>query len=287
MFRILLPICIAVIAASCLPCALAQQTFVVGQKVRFTDPSGKYGGGIIPGTIMKDRGAAYPFPENRYEIQVDLPGAPLLQSLLIGAAAMVDGAKRAPVPQVVAPIPQVVHPVPQFIAPAPQAAEKPKAAARELLPINPHSQGDWGKPPAKGTPFNYSPNTNQGIGNNAITPPGLQPMYVGTPPGDESAVGRWYTHVGGVFTHKDVIEYDGQQKSIWSNSEIKELINVMPGGLWEMNDYGRITTGKWYDIGQNVIRLVNLTPGHDWTASVWHKKIQFRSGHESREGNRY
>lgn len=74
----------------------------------------------------------------------------------------------------------------------------------------------------------------------------------------------------------------------WGNPEVSELINVMPDGTWEMNDHAKVTTGKWYDIGSNVIRLIKMDDDCDWTASVYDHMIQFKGYNGiTKEGNRY
>lgn len=151
-----------------------------------------------------------------------------------------------------------------------------------------HDKNDWGRPPARGS-FKYGkPNLQTMLGWNTVTPPGLKKMYVATPPGDESPVGRWYTRTGGVWTKSPIQGAGGEQYLEWGNPEVAELINVLPEGTWAMNNHGKITTGKWYDIGQNVIRLVNMADGYDWTASVYDHMIQFKSELGlAKQGNRY
>lgn len=126
------------------------------------------------------------------------------------------------------------------------------------------------------------------IGRKAKVPPGSQEYFVGTPPGDESCIGRWYTRTGGTWTAAPGNKGDEHDKLIWGNPEVAELINVMPDGTWMMNDHGTITSGKWYDIGFNAIRLINMDDGCDWTASVYDKMIQFKGYNGiTKEGNRY
>lgn len=263
--------------------------FKVGEKVNFDDRLMRYGGGRITATVIKDKGPSWEYA-GRYQVRID--GAPAGQEIQdFNASDLQKGGAGAQPPQPVAQAPAAqqpqgapAHPAnPQPANPGHNPPARPAPAPGAV-----HAANDWGRPPARGS-FKYGkPNLRPMLGHNAITPPGLKEFFVGTPPGDESPVGRWYTRTGGVWTKKGGPDYDGNQTYEWGNPEVAELINVMPNGTWAMNDHGKVTTGKWYDIGQNVIRLVNMTPGQDWTASVYDHMIQFKGEIGlTKEGNRY
>lgn len=270
--------------------------FKIGETVSFEDRIGRFGGGKVTGTVIQDKGPSWEYA-GRYQVKIN--GAPAGQEIqgfnasdLQKGAAARGGQVAAPAnpaanPAANIPAQNAQQPNPRPAQPGLPAANNPAAKA-PVAPGAVHDANDWGRPPARGN-FKYGkPNLRPMLGHNAITPPGLKEFFVGTPPGDESPIGRWYTRTGGVWTKKGGPDYDGNQTYQWGNPEIAELINVMPNGTWAMNYHGKITTGKWYDIGQNVIRLVNMTPGEDWTASVYDHMIQFKGEMGlSKEGNRY
>jgi hypothetical protein len=261
--------------------------FKIGEQVSFEDRVSRYGGGMIKATVIKDRGPSWEYA-GRYEVKL-ADGSTEFRNksdLQHGGGQNVQQRSGANVGGAPAPAEPAAPGVPSRGSnPGGPAAHSPLVV---VPPGAVHGANDWGRPPARGS-FKYGkPNMKPMLGHNAITPPGLQEYFVGTPPGDESPIGRWYTRTGGVWTKKGGPDIDGNQPYEWGNPEVAELINVMPGGTWAMNNHGKITTGKWYDIGQNVIRLVQLADGCDWTASVYDHMIQFKSYQGiTKEGNRY
>lgn len=262
--------------------------FKIGEKVNFDDRVMRFGGGRVTATVIKDKGPSWEFA-GRYQVRVD--GAPAGQEIQdFNASDLQKGAAgAAPAPVAQAPaapqLPQQPAHLPAANAPAIPAHNTPAHPAPGAV----HAAGDWGQPPPRGS-FKYSMIDLKApmLGNNAITPPGLKPYFVGSKPGDESPVGRWYTRTGGVFTKEGNPDRDGNQTYRWGNPEVAELINVLPDGTWQMNDHGKITSGRWYDIGQNVIRLVNMDDDCDWTASVHDHMITFQGYNGiTKEGNRY
>ncbi len=266
---------------------LAEQTFTVGQHVTFQDNWNRYGGGTISAVVIQDRGPGF---VSRYTVRIDKKVEAAfqensfkgdeLEALGPAPAAQGQAAARSPNPAAQ----QAAQPMPQQAAP-PVANPAARPAAG-----NAHNAGHWGNPPPppRGS-FRYGkPNLQTMIGRKATVPPGSQEYFVGTPPGDESCIGRWYTRTGGTWTAAPGNKGDAYDKLIWGNPEVSELINVLPNGTWEMNDHGTVTRGKWYDIGFNAIRLINMDDGCDWTASVYDKMIQFKGYNGiTKEGNRY
>lgn len=264
-------------------CAQAENAFKVGQRVTFQDVWNRYGGGTISAVVIQDN----PDRVNRYTVRIEKKTDLAFQenyfkpeelSALGPAPADAAPAAAAQPAPVGRPPVQFVPPVQVERAPARPAAQNARAA------------GQWGNPPPppRGS-FRYGkPNLQTMIGRKAKVPPGSQEYFVGTPPGDESCIGRWYTRTGGTWTAAPGNKGDEHDKLIWGNPEVAELINVLPDGTWQMNDHGTVTTGKWYDIGYNAIRLINMDDGCDWTASVYDKMIQFKGYNGiTKEGNRY
>lgn len=265
--------------------AVCAQAFSIGQRVSWEDKRGDFGGGTVTGTIYQyDVHYKYASP---YYIKVDGNGATKRAdewelSAASGASPAKGSASTPSAPTQLAPA-----------ATPTQSASSAAAAGQQVskAPVQPgtaHAAGDWGRPPAPGN-FKYGKtNYRPFLAWSAPTPPGLKKIYVATGAGDESPVGRWYTKTGGVWTQKGNPDRDGNQTYEWGRPEYAELINVMPNGTWQMNNFGKVTSGKWYDLGQNVIRLVNMTPGEDWTASVYDHMIQFKSEVGlAKQGNRY
>lgn len=246
----------------------------VGTKVFFEDRWNRYGGGMISGVIVRDRGQG---SATRYTVKIDKPTNPAFQENYFDAEDLHPALAAA------APAQQQQQQQNQNQAQIP--ARMPRQAAPN--PGNAHAF-NFGHPPEPGN-FKYGHfNPKPMLGRNNITPPGLQPIFTGTPPGDESPVGRWYTRTGGVWTNKGGPDRDGNQLQEWGKPEAAEIIVVQPDGTWIMSLFGKVTTGKWYDIGQNVIRLVNMADGCDWTASVYDKMIEFKGQNGLiKQGNRY
>lgn len=274
---IILSVCMAVSIGG----AFAQ-TFKVGQKVSFEDKWNRYGGGMISAVVLRDYG------NGRYYVRIDKPCDPAFQENSFNADELVA----------IGAAPGNAADATGADAKARGAAgngggvQKPAAqpAAQQPAGGKPHQAHDWGNPapPPRGS-FRYGkPNLQPMLGHKAKVPPGSEEYFVGTPPGDESPVGRWYTRTGGTWTAAPGNRGDQYDKLIWGNPEVSELINVMPDGTWEMNDHGKVTTGKWYDIGSNVIRLIKMDDDCDWTASVYDHMIQFKGYNGiTKEGNRY
>lgn len=264
--------------------------FRIGEKVSFDDRLMRFGGGRVTATVIKDKGPSWEFA-SRYQVRVDgAPAGQEIQDFNGSELQKGDTGAQAPAAPQVPQQPAQAHPQAPGQAPAqPRAENNHPAPAARPAPAAVHAAGDWGHPPARGS-FRYAMTDLKApmLGNNAITPPGLKPYFVGSKPGDESPVGRWYTRTGGVFTKVGNPDPAGNQTYEWGNPEVAELINVLPGGTWQMNDHGKITTGRWYDIGQNVIRLVNMDDECDWTASVHDHMITFKGYNGlTKEGNRY
>lgn len=259
------------------PAAAKGATLPIGTKVYFEDKWNRYGGGMISGVIVRDGGAARC---TRYAVKIDKPTEAAFQENYFDA--------------------EDLHPVGGGVAPAHQAQQRAQAQSPQQHPQaqqQPRAQAggpqaahafNFGHPPEPGS-FKYGHfNPRPMLGNNNITPPGLKPIFTGTPPGDETCVGRWYTQTGGVWTNKGGPDRNGVQLQEWGKPEAAEVILVQPDGTWMMRYLGKITTGKWYDIGQNVIRLVNMADGCDWTASVYDKMIEFKGQNGlMKQGNRY
>lgn len=263
----------------------------VGMRVTFVDRTRRFGGGTVSGTIIKDRGSNYEYA-SRWEVKVD--GHEETKNCDAwefdaehGGTMGAPGANQAKVaaPDQAVPHGQAAPPV----VPAGGGRDGAAPVAKAPVPAGAaHGRDDWGRIPQPGN-FRYGKmNPSPMLGDKAITPPGLKPFFVGSKPGNESCVGRWYTKTGGVWTKSGGPDYSGNQTYTWGKPESAETINVMADGTWQMNNFGKVTSGKWYDIGQNVIRLVEMTPGEDWTASVYDHMIQFKGYNGiTKEGNRY
>lgn len=267
--------------------------FNVGERVSFEDKRGEYGGGWISATVSKDRGENWEYA-SRYEIAIDGAGNAAYNGDELrhggGHPAGIPGHNDATGANMPPPQPQVPQAnIPRGNSPAnlppanPGEKKNPPAAAQAP------AHGAPVKAPARGI-FKYAePNPNPMLGNNALKPAGLKSMYVYTPPGDENPAGRWYTRIGGEFVADGKgPDLNGVVTYIMNHPEAGETIEIRPDGTWMMNDFGKTTRGKWYDIGQNNVRLVGMTPGHDWTASVWKGMITFKSDiGQRKEGNRF
>ncbi len=273
-----------------IPCAQSETVFKVGQRVTFQDVWMRYGGGTISAVVIAD----HPDRVSRYTVRIEKKTEAAFQENYFKPDEL---QALGPAPQDAAPAPPAGQapgqaPAPQAPAVQPPVVQPPAAQVPAARPAagQAHPAGQWGNPPPppRGN-FRYGkPNLQTMIGDKAKVPPGSQPYFVGTPPGDESCIGRWYTRTGGTWTAAPGNKGDEHDKLIWGNPEVAELINILPNGTWQMNDRGKVTTGKWYDIGYNAIRLINMDDECDWTASVYDKMIQFKGYNGiTKEGNRY
>jgi hypothetical protein len=241
--------------------ALAQGKFAVGQKVKFEDIGGNYGGGMVPGTIVADHG-----PGN-YLVHVDVPANPAFQTIeLYERRLTADGPSPA-----AARAPEPGPPLPQPREAANPAPARARAPAPALRPNQGPTRLD--NRPSRGQVMPVLDNRTQFLGRNAPVPPGRKAFYVYSNPGDELPFGRWDLRVGGQFTNVGG-PVNGRQTQEYGLPERAEAIAIKPDGTWEKNDLGRRSSGRWVDIGQNVVRLLDYGgPNEDYTASTWHGQI--------------
>jgi hypothetical protein len=121
-------------------------------------------------------------------------------------------------------------------------------------------------------------NPNPMLGRNAITPPGLNPYFVGSSPGNGSPVGTWTMSTS--TTWSKVSEEDTGDKIISEHEfvapESAGRLTIAADGTWTMKSFGKVTQGRWFDIGSNVIRLADYNGKLDATASVWNEVLDLQ-----------
>lgn len=104
---------------------------------------------------------------------------------------------------------------------------------------------------------NDAPPDADALGDHAPTPPGLNPFHVGSGPGDAMPLGRWELNADS------------------TDAPIGHL-SIEPNGTWTLEIDGVPTRGFWYDLGSNVVRLVDFDGPEDATVSAEDSLLDIR-----------
>lgn len=132
---------------------------------------------------------------------------------------------------------------------------------------------DAGGAPGAGQPGGFNPNPM--LGHNAITPPGLNPYFVGSSAGNGSPIGTW-----AIATHNSWSKVQDDE-----NGEVHDFVAPEDAGRLTISADGTYVLevpgyapnrGRWYDIGSNVIRLADYSGHLDATASVWNGTLNLQ-----------
>lgn len=225
------------------------QQFKAGQKVMVRDAHSRFGGGMIPATVT---GEGY---GGKVKVHYDKPGIPwqyadedVPPDWITGTTGSADTGNTT--------------------APQPVDAQPP-------VKVQPPTQGAW-NPPPRGKVMPGDMNPNSALGRKGTTPAGRKDFFVHSPPGDELPLGRWNLRVGGQFFKAG--ETSTTTTYEYGKPEQASIVTINSNGSWSKNDHGKVTQGRWDNIGSNVIRLEDYGgAGDDWTVSAWKGEINIKS----------
>ncbi|MEO8361782.1 MAG: hypothetical protein ABI672_17235 [Vicinamibacteria bacterium] len=260
----------------------AQSGYHVGQRVYWRDDSL---GAWVKATILRDNGAG---SVEQYLIKVE--GRQGEESARIGMLRPADGSPRPPMPTTdpfrlsqlygfhqerdAWPLPaEAAKPVanraaaPAAAAPAP-AQPAPVAQVSQVRAV--------GRPRADAAVLGtgmYANGEKMGIPgqtNFRIGKDGQKHIVTVETPGDESFLGRYKLKAGGswsVSDRKDMGQGRTQVTESYNFPADADVLVISGDGTWFKQFAGRKTTGRWMDLGQNVVQLVGFEDD-DWTGSV-------------------
>jgi hypothetical protein len=266
----------------------AQNGYRIGQSVYWRDDSA---GGWVKATITRDYGR-----DSVEQYLIKIEGRRGEESARIGMLRPADGSPRPPMPtsdpfklqQLYGfhperddwPLPGEAKITPVAPAPRPVAApaERPIAAvpvtsgaaqARPRADAAVLGTGKFQNGERMGTP---------GQTNFRLDKGGRKQLVAVATPGDESFLGRWDLKAGGSWSVSDRKDLGGGRVQVTEsyNFPVKaDVLVISQDGTWFKQFSGKRTSGKWMDLGQNVVQLVGFEED-DWTGSVLKGELTIR-----------
>lgn len=239
--------------------ALAQQTYKVGDRVEVFSPMSQ--------SWVRGRVAA--IDGKRYMFQAD--DRTLANSYWGTTPDLMRSVNAAPAPR--AAVPEGGR---QVSAPPATTSARTKPAQAAAAPCASGATGSVriaGALPAplgKGIFPNGTRFGTPGQSNHLRNASGQNSIVAVAPPGLGSFVGHYNLMVGGTWStisERDLGNGVTERTLNWNVPEKANVLFINADGTWYRKSGGTKLSGRWIDLGQNVVQLIGYD-GDDWTGSI-------------------